>query len=408
MSSEYFIKNRKKLKDFIEDGSLCIIFAGHAPMKEASSVYPFSIDRNFYYLTGIEEENCVFLMYNKEGKTCEKLFINEDNGIMGKWVGKNLTEKEARELSGIEEILFNTELYNDIRKIISNNSVKKIFIQGGRENPRRPETEKFIKEFSEIEICDIIPYMSRLRVVKEPWEIERIEKAISITKEGYEAMMKNSKSGMYEYEIEAHFDYILKANGVFDKAFDTIAASGENAVVLHYSKNNCKTEEYDMILVDAGASFEHYMADITRTFPVSGKFTQRQKLVYNIVLGGNKLIESYIKPGIKYESMNETLLDYYETELKKIGLIEKREDISKYYYHKVGHFLGMETHDVGLYEGMTLLPGMVLTVEPGLYIEEWGIGVRIEDDVLVTEDGCRILSKDIIKEIDEIESFMSK
>ncbi|MBR0105282.1 MAG: aminopeptidase P family protein [Firmicutes bacterium] len=408
MENGNFAKNRDKLKKLMEDNSAWVFFAGHAPMKDLSSVYPFNVDKNFYYLTGIEEEGCILLIYRSGDEYHEKLFINEDNGEMGKWIGKNLTQGEAYGLSGVEDIDFNTGFLCRLREIIAEKKLTRLYVQGGKEEPKRPENEQFAKEFLDMEILDSLPAMAKLRVIKEPWELERMEKAISITKDAFEAMMKNSRPEMYEYEVEAEFDYVLKKNGVFDKAFDTIAASGKNAVVLHYSKNNCKAVKDDMILVDAGASWKNYMADITRTFPLSGKFTDKQKQVYEIVLGGNKLIEDYIRPGIKYETMNEKLIDYYEAELKKIGLIETRDEISKYYYHKVGHFLGLETHDVGLVEGMELAPGMVVTVEPGLYIEEWGIGVRIEDDVLVTEDGSEVLSKDIIKEIDDIERFMAE
>ena len=218
--------------------------------------------------------------------------------------------------------------------------------------------------------------------------------------------MKNAKSGMMEYEIEAYYDYVLKKYGVKDKAFQTIAASGINGTTLHYINNNCKTGAEDLILIDAGAQWGYYNGDISRTFPVSGKFTERQKTVYNIVLKGQQLIIENIKPGVLYPELNEMLKEYYFTELKKLGHAKSKEDVFDYYFHGVSHFIGAQTHDVGD-RGQKLRPGMIISVEPGLYIAEWGIGIRIEDDALVTENGCEILTKDMIKTVDEIESFMA-
>ena len=244
-------------------------------------------------------------------------------------------------------------------------------------------------------------------MIKEDCEIEKIEKAIDITKKGIYAMMSNSKSGMMEYEIEAYFDFELKRNGVKDYAFKSIAASGKNGTVLHYSDNNCKTNDNDLILFDVGAQWGYYNGDITRTFPVNGKFTPRQKEIYNIVLEGQRKVIKAIKPGLEFKRLNEILKEHYALELKKIGLISCDDEVSKYYYHSVSHMLGLETHDVGRHNEGLLQEGMVFTVEPGLYIAEEEIGIRIEDNIVVTSDGCRILSKDIIRTVDEIESFMA-
>ena len=208
-------------------------------------------------------------------------------------------------------------------------------------------------------------------------------------------------------EMLAKIIEALKENGVTDKAFKTIAASGKNGCILHYTKNNSVMNDGDLLLVDAGAQYKWYNGDITRTFPVNGKFTEKQKEIYNIVLGGQNVVINMIKAGVSYPSLNEKLKEYYLEELKKTGLAETMEDVSKYYYHSVSHFLGAETHDVGDRK-QVLKEGMIITVEPGLYIEELGIGIRIEDDVLVTKDGCRVLTKDLPKTVEEIERFMAK
>ena len=233
-----------------------------------------------------------------------------------------------------------------------------------------------------------------------------MKKAIQITKQGIENIFKNANPNMMEYELEACFDYEIKRNGAKDKAFNTILAGGKNATVLHYNENNQKINDGDLVLLDLGASFGYYSADISRTFPICGKFSQRQKQLYNIVLEAQQKVIDAIKPGLPFKRLNEIVIEHYETELLKIGLIKDKEEVKNYYYHGVSHFLGLDTHDVtdGIQE---LKEGMVITVEPGLYIAEEGIGIRIEDDVLVTKDGAENLSKDIIKTVDQIENFFN-
>ena len=183
---------------------------------------------------------------------------------------------------------------------------------------------------------------------------------------------------------------------------------GKRGTILHYVENNQAVADGELILIDAGAQWQWYNGDISRTFPVNGKFTERQKLVYNIVLEGQRRVIDAIRPGVQFSSLNELLKEYYFTALKEIGLVETREDVAKYYYHGVSHYLGAETHDIGRYGDRVLEPGMVLTVEPGLYIEEWEIGIRIEDDVLVTAEGNEVMTAAMLKTVDEIEAFMAK
>ena len=256
-------------------------------------------------------------------------------------------------------------------------------------------------------IADLYPVFSDLRLLKEDWELERMRRAMDITRLGIEEMMRQAKPGMKEYEIEACFDYVLKKNGVQQKAFQTIAAGGVRGTILHYVGNDQPVADGELILIDAGAQVDWYNGDISRTFPVNGKFTERQKLVYEIVLEGQQKVIEAIRPGVPFASLNELLKEHYFEELKKIGLVETEADVAKYYYHGVSHYLGAETHDIGRYAERTLQPGMVLTVEPGLYIEEWEIGIRIEDDVLVTEHGREVMTADMIKTVEEIEAFMA-
>lgn len=414
MTEMFFINNRKKLAERLEEGSTAVLFAGKAPLKRGDEYYPFSPDRNFYYVTGVERENCVFLMAKTAGGLQETLFIPRDNGILAKWVGANMTAEEAEEISGMTDIRPIDDFNDDFAQMVFRNNIAKIYLDLEHrewEDVLTPAL-RFAKEVREkypaMAVGDLYPIFGDLRLIKEPYELEKMRKAMDITRMGVEAMMANARPGMMEYEIEAHFDFTLMRHGAREKAFQTIAAAGERGTILHYTKNNGRTKDGDLLLVDCGAQVDWYNGDISRTFPVNGKFTERQKLVYNIVLEGQRKVIDAIRPGLPFARLNEILKEHYLEALKEIGLAETMADVAKYYYHGVSHYLGAETHDIGRYTERVLQPGMVLTVEPGLYIEEWGIGIRIEDDALVTEDGCEIMTKDMIKTVEEIEAFMAK
>ena len=403
---ENFILNRKKFLDKLENNDLAVLYAGKAPVKRGDEFYPFTPDRNFYYVTGIDRENLILVLGKTETGCFERLYIEPDNGQMARWVGANITAKEAQEISGIEDIKLLDELSDDLKSLAL--STKRLFMDFERKDLNIKElTAEMRGVFGGIPFEDLFPVFAQMRVIKEKWEIELIRKAGDITRLGIEEMMKNARPGMMEYEIEAYYDYVLRKNGVKDRAFQTIAASGINGTVLHYINNSRKTEENDLILIDAGAQWGYYSGDISRTFPVNGKFTPLQKTVYNIVLKGQQLIIDNIKPGVMYPELNEMLKEYYFDELKNLGLVKTKDEVFNYYFHGVSHFIGAETHDVGD-RSQSLKPGMVISVEPGLYIQEWRIGIRIEDDALVTENGCEILTQNMIKTVEDIEKFMSE
>lgn len=412
MKKEFYVKNRERLMNKVEDNSVVILFAGRAPYKSADEIYPFTPNRNFYYLTGIDRENIILMMTKRDGKIEETLFIEESDPVMARWVGERMKSEEAKEVSGISAIDYTKSFYSSLGAIFSRFNYDKLYLDFERQDWNLPMTEaqSMAKEarekYSHLSIKNIYYYISELRTIKQEEEIEEIRKAISITKLGIEKMMENAKSNMMEYEIEAYFDYILTSEGVKDKAFKTIAAAGKNGTVLHYSQNNSKCGEKDLILFDLGAQRNYYNADISRTFPVSGKFTERQKQVYNVVLKANEEVMKAVKPGVPFAELNEIAKKVLAEGCKELGIIKENSELSKYYFHGVSHYLGLDTHDVGD-RGEILKPGMVFTNEPGLYIPEEEIGIRIEDDLLVTEDGCENLSKDIIKTVEEIEAFMN-
>lgn len=413
MNKQFFINNREKLADKMEDNSIAIFFAGNAPQKSADENYTFTPNRNFFYLTGINEENVIFLLSKKEGKTEHTLFIREADPVLEKWVGKTISSKEATEASGIATVEFISGFESKLYQLANSGCYGSLYLnlemQGYSDN--NSKAHKFAadlsKRFPYLKIQNIAPVIASLRVIKAEQEIELTREAISITKTGIEALMKNANGGMMEYELEAHFDFILKSNGIKDHAFPTIAASGKNAAILHYNANDSKIGEQDLILFDLGAQYGYYNADITRTFPVSGKFTERQKTLYNIVLKAELEIINMIEPGVPFKALNERCREILAEECEKIGLIKNKDQLSDFYFHGVSHYLGLDTHDVGSRD-LKLEPGMLLTVEPGLYIEAEEIGIRIEDNVLVTETGREVLSKEIIKTVEEIESFMEK
>jgi Xaa-Pro aminopeptidase len=213
---------------------------------------------------------------------------------------------------------------------------------------------------------------------------------------------------MNESELEGAFDFALMKQGVRQHAFQTIVAGGARATTLHYSENNQIVEDGELVLIDLGSAEKHYAADISRTFPVNGRFTERQKEIYNTVLEAQRIVIAAAKPGLTTRDLNQLVIDYYESRLDELGLRKDGKGVRDYYYHGVSHGLGLDTHDISTERERTLKPGMVITVEPGMYIEDEGIGVRIENDVLITEDGCIDLSIAIPRTVEEIEAIMAK
>jgi Xaa-Pro aminopeptidase len=413
MKKEIYTRNRSNLLENIKDNSIVVLFAGDAPQKSADEAYSFTPNRNFYYLTGISRENMILMITKLNGKVNHTLFIEKADPVLEKWIGKRMTVEEAKDASGIDSIQFLEDFEGTIARYMLMHNVKRLYLdlekRGWDSIPTKASlfAKTFLDKYPQLKIKNIYHDICSLRLIKSEGEVTEIKKAIEITHEGINSLMNNAKPGMIEYQIEANFDYVLKCNGVTDYAFKTIAASGVNATVLHYSQNNTKTQDGDLILFDLGAQWNYYNADITRTFPLNGRFTERQKEIYNIVLKAMQDTMAVIKPGTPFAKLNETTRISLAESLKKIGLIKDDSELSKYYYHGVSHYLGLDTHDVGSRD-LELKPGMVLTVEPGIYIEEERIGIRIEDDVLVTEEGYENLSKDIIKTVDEIEEFMNK
>jgi Xaa-Pro aminopeptidase len=408
---DFFENNRQKLLNKLQVGEMAVLFNGSAPRNTADAFYRFKSNNNFYYFTGITKEHFIITFLKREKSAEVKLFIEKPDYDVEKWFGRKMIKEKATEISGIETIEYLDKFKPYLNKSIYDGNVSDVYFDLERLLHEEPDTytQRFVKTFKEnylnIGVKTLHNLVSEFRVIKEPFEIEQIRNAIMLTKLGLEEVMRSLKPKLYEYQAEALFNHTIMMNGADGHAFDTIAASGGNAVVLHYVENECKIQNDTLILLDLGAQYKQYASDITRTYPANGKFTERQKEIYSIVLEANKEVTAIMKPGLPFEKMNEKAKEVICSGLKRIGLIEKDEDLGKYYYHGVGHYMGLDTHDLGSRETV-LKPGMVITCEPGLYIQEENIGIRIEDDILITETGNENLSKGIIKEIDEIEAFM--
>ena len=415
MNKNIYKFNRDNLLDKIKDNSIVILFAGKAIQKTGDQTYPFTPNRNFYYLTGIKEEDHILVMTKINGVKSSKLYIKDIDLEMEKWVGKSIRKEEAEEIAAVDEVKFKSQFDGDIHGMITMKEEINLYLDLERMSANREGTisHRFANEittkYPQVRINNVYSKIGELRLKKSQEEVDKIKKAIEITKSGMEKLMSEARVGMKEYELEAYFDFNCKVKGATGLAFTTIAAAGENATTLHYVDNNCELKENDLILFDLGAEYNCYNADISRTFPVNGKFTERQKEVYNAVLRVNEEIINLIKPGMKYKDVNEKATELIAEECIKLGLIKDKSEVRKYYYHSIGHSLGMDTHDIETpHRDIIFEPGVVFTVEPGIYIAEEGIGIRIEDDILVTEDGVINLSSDIIKTVEEIENFMSK
>lgn len=391
-------ENRNQIKKSMKDNSIMIVFSGNTVKSSADVEYPFVVNRNFYHLTQINEPNLILVI----SKEADILFIEKSDEMFEKWVGKKISKKQASKKSNIEDIHyledFDGSIYNNFDSIY-------LDLEKDQFNSYLTPALQFQQE-NKIHALDAYPIVAKSRSIKDKPEVDKMLEAIETTRIGLESIMRNLEPNMKESYFEAHFDFVLKKENVIH-AFDTIAASGTNATTLHYVTNNEVAKDNELILFDLGATSDLYCADISRTYPVNGKFTERQKELYQMVLDANEMTIKEIKPGVTMQELNDRVVKFYAKELKRLNVIEESSQVKDYYYHGVSHSLGLDTHDIGLTRDEQLVAGNVITVEPGIYIKEEGIGIRIEDNILVTKKGNVNLSKNIIKTISDIEEFMA-
>ena len=414
---EAYIDRRKKLMENKQGPCLICIFSGSAPMKSLDASYPFYVDRNFYYLTGIDRENMILLLRKDQiGNVTETLFIEPYDEVLAKWVGGRMKADEAKEISRIANISDVTNFTGILNSIIeSSRGLGKmhVYLDLWRHREDQPDTQahtlasRLQQRYPAVAIEDVFGDMVAMRIIKSDEEIALMRKAQETTCNAILAMLKHAKPEMNESELEGAFDFSLKQQCVKEHAFTSIVAGGGRATTLHYDNNDQIVHDGELVLIDLGSAEGHYCADISRTFPINGKFTDRQRQIYNAVLDAQRIVMANAKPGVTTGELNQMVIDYYESRLDDLGLRKDGKCVRDYYYHGVSHSLGLDTHDISHGRNMPLQPGMVITVEPGLYIEEEGIGVRIENDVLITENGIVDLSAEIPRTIEEIEAVMA-
>jgi Xaa-Pro aminopeptidase len=410
MIKEQFLKRRRLFVETMENNSVFVLFAGSAPQRSADLNYNFTPDKHFVYFTGLDKPRGILLVHKLDGQTIERLFIERSTPYVEKWEGKRMSPEQASTISGIKVVDYVDEFTNFLTMLLHDNDIQTAYLDLDKLkwDAAATEAHNFSQQvnakFPYMRIINVHYQINEMTNIKSPEEIDCIRASIEMTRKGILSVMSIVKPGMMEYELEAQYQYTLRSAGVRPN-HNCIIGTGKYGTVLHRTDNNSRIEDGDLVLFDCGAQVEYYNSDITRTFPANGRFSPRQKEIYNIVLRAQKAAIDFIRPGLINAQVNEVVITVYKEELKKIGLIQTDADIEKYYYHRVSHMLGLDTHE-GTDRSKPYKPGMVVTMEPGLYIAEEGIGIRIEDDVLITETGCTNLSAGMIKTVEEIEAFM--
>jgi Xaa-Pro aminopeptidase len=404
---------RKQFYKNLNAGEALILFAGAAPRKTADASYPFFANRNFYYLTGILQAGSIFVAFNQGGKVEETLFIHEKSPMAERWNGYRISNKEASEYSGIENVMDLEKFDEILAGILKSGSVSALwydfdkFDEGRKDAPQNRHSESILSAHPSVSLKNAYTVICEARTIKDAGEITEIRNALSVTRDGIHAMMKAAKSGMYEYQLEGVFNKVLADAGVREPAFSSIVSAGSNNFYIHYEEPTGILKDGDLILTDVGARKNQYVSDISRAFPVNGKFTPEQKEIYSIALKVNNELMGLLVPGkISFEDIEAHSRRRVGEELVAAGYLGKDEDVSKYYWHRGTHHIGLDVHDVGP-PGQPIAPGMVFTIDVGIYIEDKNIGFRIEDNVAITEDGYEHLSADIVREIEDVEAMMS-
>lgn len=405
MVIELLNKRRNKFLDQLQEGEAAFFLAADQP------VYPryFQQDNNFLYFTGLEIPVAILAFYCLQNKREAILFIERGIPELEVWDGRKMNLDEAKNISGLSRVDFLDQFDYILQNILP--SLSRCFCDFGKVSPSgilgkiQVLADNLKKHYPQLDFASVTPMMQNLRNFKDDWEISQMKEAISATAEGILSIMRSARPGMWEYELEALFNYEVQRRGLHHLGFKSIIAAGVNAATLHYIQNNSQIRKGDLILLDVGAACQNYSADITRTFPVDGKFHQRQKDIYNEVLAVNQAIIGMCRPGISLPDLNQKTVELITQSLRKLGLINEDAEYKKYYMHSVSHHLGLNTHDLGSRESV-LAEGNVITIEPGIYVTEENIGVRIEDDILITATGYENLTASVPKTVDELEGFL--
>jgi Xaa-Pro aminopeptidase len=425
----FHFARREALREKMEPNSVAFIFS--APVRNRSNdvEFQYSQDPNFFYLTGLNEPNALLILFKEQQDfdtvtTSELIYVQPRDPSAESWRGKRLGAAGVKKNLGFYCVYNNTSFY-DLK--INFSKFSKVYHSKQYNDVRDDKQDEgdlfsMLKVFNErtAAVTDkkntfaFSLFMSELREIKTGEEMTLMRKAIRISCDAHQELMRCLEPGMTEYQAQALVEFGFKFNGSEYVGYPTIAGAGPNSCILHYISNRKKFVNKDLIVVDAGAEYHGYTADITRTLPVSGKFSEEQKKIYNIVLDAQLAAIKACKKGNNFRDPHNEAVDVIKKELEKLGIISEPADFVKYFFHGTSHYLGMDVHDPGSF--LKLRPGQVITVEPGIYIPEgspcdkkwWNIGVRIEDDVLITEDEPDVLSGKLPKTVSEIEKTMSE
>ncbi len=430
---QHFGLRRKKLAEQLADG-LLILATAQQQTRNADTHYNYRWDSNFHYLTGFKEPNAILLMIIQGGQATTTLFCQPKDLEREIWDGIRLGPDAAVNELGVDEAFSINEFSSRLPQYLVNQST--IYSLWGEKHPTEDlifnalnQVKSMIRQGvnAPYRFIDVRSVIHEMRLIKDEAEITIMRQAAKIASNAHNRAMRTVKNVQYEYEVEAELLHEFKKYGSEAPAYPSIVATGDNATILHYVENNAPIKTGQLMLIDAGCEWQGYASDITRTFPVNGRFTDAQKVLYEIVLRAQLVAIESIKPGIQFNdyhliavrSLVEGLIDLKLCQGSIDGVIESG-DYRRFYMHRTGHWLGRDVHDVGEYmingQSRFLVPGMVMTVEPGLYIradssvpEQFhGIGIRIEDDILVTSNGYEVLTKEAYKTVADIESWMNQ
>jgi len=411
MNKSFFTRNRNKLYETLPDGALFILCSGGESHRSADENYRFGPNRNFTYLTGITEPDNILLARRVRGEIHETLYVRDPDPEQEKWNGRRIPAAEAAETSGILDVAMRSAFDAAFHKMANDTYYKEIYLclESNSNQEKTDQNRTFHRDildrYPSLAVKNAFHQIAAQRMIKSPEELSAINKAMAITREGILAMLSICKNASTEMDLFAEFVYVIHKHGAVEPAFKPIISCGDNNFYLHYDTPKGKLLDGALCLADVGACVDFCNVDISRVFPKSGAFDERQKQIYNIALEINDIVTNSIKPGMFFSDINELNRELTFPRLKALGLLSDPVDIGRYVWHRCSHHIGFDVHDVGSYE-LPLSEGMFFSMDMGLYIREWGIGMRIEDDVIMTEKGLERLSNEIPRTIQEIESAM--
>ena len=420
--SEYK-QRRTKLLHSLKNNSIALLTSATPKTRSNDTEFPYRQESNFYYLSGFKEDNSALVFIKEKKKVKTVLFVYKKDSDEELWNGKRLGKKKAKKLFDVDEVYLIDEFEEFVKSLAM--QFKHFYFDFMQKSSKE---FKILERLSIENNHNLTSLVGMQRLIKSSAEIALVKKVLSITTQAHHNAMSMQKVGLYEYKLQAEFEYIFKKNGAYSDAYTSIVACGNSANTLHYIDNNQKLRSGELILIDAGCEYRYYASDITRTIPVNGRYTPTQKKLYNMILKIQLQIIGMIKPGEKRSELQKRAVELLSEGMIDLGILKgslkqiiKKELYKKYYPHGIGHWMGIDVHDEAPYKykngtEIPLKAGMVLTIEPGIYIDQndkdvpkkyRGLGIRIEDDILVTKDGYENLSKGIAKSVEEVESLYS-